>query len=100
MFVKKPRDALKSILKTASARTSPTQTPNTQNLTALRDPDTGVITNNPAEVIAIVEKIETARLSPDPNIDPNGAFPWQDAIPSTPPPYTTHDHRQTHPCNL
>jgi UDP-N-acetylglucosamine--N-acetylmuramyl-(pentapeptide) pyrophosphoryl-undecaprenol N-acetylglucosamine transferase len=35
MFVKKPRDALKSILKTASARTSPTQTSNTQNLTGI-----------------------------------------------------------------
>ncbi len=30
--------------------------------------------------------METALLSPDPNIDPNGAFPWLDAIPATPPP--------------
>jgi hypothetical protein len=76
MFVKKPRDALKSILKTASDRTSKSHEPNTQHLSALRDPDTGIITNNPAEVIAIVEKIEKKLLSPDPNIDPNAPFPW------------------------
>ena len=65
MFFKKPRDALKSILKTTSDRTSKAHEPNIQHLSALRDPDTGIITSIPAEVIAIVEKIETKLLSPD-----------------------------------
>jgi hypothetical protein len=53
-------------------------------MSALWDPDTGLIMSNSVEVIAIVEKIETASLSPDTNVDPNGAFPWIDAIPATP----------------
>jgi hypothetical protein len=33
-----------------------------------------------------VEKVETASLSHEPNVDPNGAFPWINAIPATPSP--------------
>jgi len=43
--------------------------------------------SNLAEVVAIVEKVETASLSHEPNVDPNGAFPWIDAIPATSSPH-------------
>ena len=33
-----------------------------------------------------MQKLETASFSPDPSVDPNGAFPWIDAILATPSP--------------
>jgi hypothetical protein len=76
----KPRDALKSILQIRHPET------NNNNLSHIRDPETGRITNDTAIITAMIERLETKLLSPDIHINPLESFPWLNAIPAGPPP--------------
>jgi len=86
MFIRKPRDALKSILKTTPSKKQHSKDPTPTNLLSIRDPITRLITNNTARVKAIIEGLEAKTLSPDILINPLASFPWLHAIPAGTPP--------------
>ncbi len=89
MFMKKSIKALESIFKTASDRTSKTQGPNTQYLTALRDPDTGLVTSIPAEVIAILKTNTRPPSHPTPRSTRTAHSPRYTQFQPPPPPINT-----------
>jgi hypothetical protein len=84
MFVRKPRDALKSILKTASKGKKHQQHTAPTNLSSIRDAITRRTTSDPIQVKRIIEQLETKALSPDARINPRDQFPWLNAIPNNP----------------
>jgi hypothetical protein len=86
MFIRKPRDALKSILKTTSSKNKHIKDPTPTNLSSVRDPITRLVTNNPARVTAIIEGLETKALPPDNLINSLASFSWLQAIPAGTPP--------------
>jgi hypothetical protein len=75
MFIRKPRDALKSILKTTSPQNKHINDFTPTNLSSIRDPITRLITNDPARVTTIIESLETKALSPDNLINPLALLP-------------------------
>jgi len=81
MFIRKPGDALKPILKTTSSKNKHNKDPTSTNLSSILDPITRLITNIPARVTAIIEGLETKALSPDNLINPLASLPWLHAIP-------------------
>jgi hypothetical protein len=93
MFIKKHRDALKSMFKTTSSKDRHNKDPTPSNLSSIRDPITGLITNNPARITARIESLETKSLSPDSRVNPLANFPWLHAIPAGVPPTKKHDNR-------
>jgi hypothetical protein len=89
MFIRKPRDALKSILKTTSPKNKDINDPTPTNLSSItrpNDPITRLITNDPAPITTIIESLETKALSLDNLINPLASFPWLHAIPAGTPP--------------
>jgi hypothetical protein len=86
MFIRKPRDALKPILKITSPQNKHSNDPTPTNLCSIRDHITILITNDPARVTSIIESLETKALSPDNLINPLASFPWLHAIPAGAPP--------------
>jgi hypothetical protein len=74
MFLKKPRVALQSILRTAAdeANTQPLPT----DLSILRGEASGRLLVDPTEVIAQILKLETQTLSPDPTLLSGAPLPW------------------------
>jgi len=82
MFIRTPRDALKSILKTTSSKNKNSKDPTPRNLSSIRDPITRLITNNLARITAIIEGLETKAVSPDNLINLLASFPWLHAIPA------------------
>jgi hypothetical protein len=86
MFIGKPRDALKSILKTSSSESKHNKDTTPTNLSSIRDPQTGRITNNPSRVTTIIETLETKSPLPDNRVILLAAFPWLHAIPAGTPP--------------
>jgi hypothetical protein len=86
MFTRKPRDALKSILKATSSKNKHSKDPTPTNLSSIRNPITWLVINNPAHVTAIIEGLETKALFPDNLINPLASFPWLHAIPAGTPP--------------
>jgi len=75
MFIRKPRDALKSILEISSARNTHHKVTTPSNLSSIRDSETGQITSSPTSVNAIIERLETKLLSPDNKINPLSSLP-------------------------
>jgi hypothetical protein len=94
MFIRKPRDALKSIFKTTSSKNKHCKDPTPTNLSSIRNPITRLVTNNPTRVTTIIEGLETKFLSPDNLINPLASFPWVHVIPTGTPPTKKHDNRQ------
>jgi hypothetical protein len=85
IFVRKPRNALKSILKTAAKRQRYRQHTAPTNLSSIRGSITRRFTSDPAQVKRIIEQLETKALSPNARINPRDPFPWHNAIPNNPP---------------
>jgi hypothetical protein len=86
MFIKKPRNALKSIPKTSSARNTHHKDTTPSSLFSIRNPETGLITSNPTSVNTIIERLETKLFSQDNRIHPLAPFPWLNEIaPGQPP---------------
>jgi hypothetical protein len=86
MVIKKPRDALKSVLKTSLSRNTQQKDKKPANLSSIRDPEARRITNDPALITATIKRLETKLLSPDKSIHPLETFPWLNAIPAGPSP--------------
>jgi hypothetical protein len=82
MFVKKPKVALQSILRTTAEATGDNSQPLPTNLSVIRDETTGRLLVEPAEVIEKVRKLETKALSPDPSLLPGAPFPWHLHVPA------------------
>ncbi len=74
MFLKKPKVALQSILRTVVEEENSQPLPT--NLSILKDDASGRFMVDPAEVIAQVQKLETHALSPDPTLPHGAPFPW------------------------
>jgi len=81
IFIRKPRDALKSILKTTFSKNKHNKDLTPTNLSFIREPITRLVTNDPARVTAIIESLETKAFSPDNLINPLASFPWLHGIP-------------------
>jgi hypothetical protein len=86
MFIRKPREALKSILETTFFKNKHNKDPTPTNISSIRDTITRLITDNPARVTTIIEGLETKALSPDNLINSLASFPWLHAIPAGTPP--------------
>jgi hypothetical protein len=83
MFVKKPKVALRSILRTATI-TSDSQVFPTDSST-VRDDTTGRLIRTPAEVIAEGENLPIKALTLDPTLPLGAPFPWRSkAAPTLP----------------
>jgi hypothetical protein len=74
MYLKKPKVALQSILRTAVGREDSHPLPT--NLSIIRDDTSGYLVTDPKEVITQVHKLETTALSSDPRLPPGAPFPW------------------------
>ena len=79
MFLKKPRVALQSILRTAAEKENIQPLPMDDSI--LRDDSSGLLLVVPAEVIAQVQKIETQAISPNPTPPRGAPFPWHLRVP-------------------
>ena len=82
MFVKKPKLALQTILRTAAEAAQYNLQPLPTNLSIIREETTGRLLVDPEEVIDLVRKLETTALSPDPTLLPGAPFPWHLHVPS------------------
>jgi len=71
MSIRKPRDALKSIIKTASNGKKHQQHPAPANLSSIRDPIPGRLTSDPTKVKRKIKQLETKALSPNARINPS-----------------------------
>jgi hypothetical protein len=68
MFVKKPKVALQTILRTSVAAAADHSQPLPTKIAIIRDETTGRLLVEPEEVIEQVRKLETKALSPDPTL--------------------------------
>ncbi len=73
MFLKKPKEALQSILRTTAEEDTAQSLPT--DLSIIREPNTSRLLVEPAEVIAQVHKLESRALAPDPTLPPRGTIP-------------------------
>jgi hypothetical protein len=79
MFIKKPKVALQSILRTVAEADNSQSLPT--HLSILRDDTTGRLLADPTEVIAQVHKLETQAMSPNPTFPHGAPFPWHFRVP-------------------
>jgi hypothetical protein len=78
MFVKKPRVALQTILRSTTRANASTTLPTDVSL--LRDETSSLLVTTPAEVVTKLAQIEGVALSPDPTLPPGAPFPWLDYV--------------------
>ena len=74
MFIKNPKVALQSILRTVARRGDSQPLPT--NLSIIRDDTSGCLVTDPKEVVKQVHKLETTDLSTGPTLPPGAPFPW------------------------
>ena len=86
LFTKKPKAALKAILKAAERTPLEDDDPTPTDLSIISDHLRGGVTTDPATVRNVIEDLQRQSLSPDPTIDPYAPFPWDQAAP--PPPHS------------
>ena len=89
LFTKKPKAALKSILKTSKHNPLYNEDPTPTDLSVIADHLHGGITADPRTVLDVVEDLQRKNLSPDPSVDPHAPFPWEHDVPPSPQPETT-----------
>ena len=88
LFTKKPKSALKAVLKSNTRDHLKNKDPTPTDLTAINDHIHGGTTFDPDTIIEVVEDLQRKALSRDPTIAPDAPFPWGEAVPPTPQPTT------------
>ena len=86
LFTKKPRSALKAVMKSNTRNHLKNDDPTPTDLTAITDHIRGGTTFDPDNIIEVVEDLQRKALARDPQVDPDAPFPWDTEVPATPQP--------------